>query len=94
MRKHSFALAFSPWRSASLAPAGPHGWVARERVLAIGSWESAPIRRAARQARNEGRLIDLTYGQACRYVIFMDSGHVILSSKDEVLVPTHTGETS
>lgn len=60
---------------------GPGGWVAAERIIAIGNWDSAPIRRAARKAKAENRLIDLTYGQACHWVIFMDSGQVILSSK-------------
>ncbi len=63
---------------------GPGGWIAAERIVAVGNWESAPIRRAARKAKAENRLIDLTYGQACRWVIFMDSGQVILSSKQPV----------
>lgn len=61
---------------------GPGGQLAFGRVIAVGRWDSAPIRRAARQARTEGRLIDLTYGHACRWVFFMDSGHVVLGSQD------------
>ncbi len=60
---------------------GPGGSVARQRVVAMGRWDSAPIRRAARLARKEGRLIDLTYGQACRWVFFLDSGHVVLGTQ-------------
>lgn len=60
---------------------GPAGSLALRRVVAVGRWDSAPIRRAVRQARKEGRLIDLTYGQACRWVYFLDSGHVVLGTQ-------------
>jgi regulator of extracellular matrix RemA (YlzA/DUF370 family) len=60
---------------------GHGGMVDLQRIVAIGLWASAPIRRAARQARVEGRLIDLTYGQATRWVIFLDSGHLVLASE-------------
>jgi regulator of extracellular matrix RemA (YlzA/DUF370 family) len=55
--------------------------IAPDRVVAAGRWESAPVRRAARKAKGEGRLIDLTYGHACQWVFFMDSGHVVLGTK-------------
>jgi regulator of extracellular matrix RemA (YlzA/DUF370 family) len=60
---------------------GPGGSVAHRRVVSIGRWDSTPIRRAVNQARKEGRLIDLTYGRACRWVYFLDSGHVVLGTK-------------
>ena len=63
-----------------LWPVGPAGLVAPERVLAAGRWESAPIRRAARKAKAEGRLIDLTFGRACKWVLFLDSGHLVLAA--------------
>lgn len=63
-----------------LSPAGPGGMVAPGRVVAAGRWDSAPIRRAARTAKAEGRLIDLTYGHACKWVLFLDSGHVVLAT--------------
>lgn len=66
--------------AAPLWTAGPGGSVARERIIAIGRWDSAPIRRAARQARQANRLIDLTFGYACKAVVFMDTGQVVLSA--------------
>jgi regulator of extracellular matrix RemA (YlzA/DUF370 family) len=63
-----------------LWPLGVGGMVAPERILAAGRWESAPIRRAARRARDEGKLIDLTFGRACHWVLFLDSGHLVLAS--------------
>jgi len=62
-----------------LWPVGQGGMVAPERVVAVGRWDSAPIRRAARKAKAEGKLIDLTFGKACLWVLFLDSGHLILA---------------
>jgi len=63
-----------------LWPAGEGGMVAPDRVIVAGRWDSAPVRRAARKAKTEGRLIDLTFGRACVWVMFLDSGHVVLAS--------------
>jgi regulator of extracellular matrix RemA (YlzA/DUF370 family) len=62
--------------------AGHGGMVARERIVAVGRWSSAPMQRAARRARQEGRLIDLTYGHACQWVLFLDSGHLVLATNE------------
>jgi regulator of extracellular matrix RemA (YlzA/DUF370 family) len=56
------------------------GAVAGDRIVALANPGSAPIQRAARRAREEGRLIDLTFGRRIRTVLFMDSGHVIRTS--------------
>ncbi len=50
------------------------------RIIAIVSPESAPIKRFIQDGRDEGKLIDATYGRRTRAVIVMDSGHIILSS--------------
>lgn len=63
-----------------LWPVGAGGMIAPERVVAVGRYDSAPIRRAARIAGQQGRLINLTYGHACIWVIFLDSGHLALAS--------------
>lgn len=60
----------------------PGGKLPKKRIIAAGRWESAPIRRAARKARAEGRLIDLTFGHACHWVYFMDTGHVVLGANE------------
>ena len=54
--------------------------VSAERVVAVVSPESAPIKRIIQDARDSGVLIDATYGRRTRAVIVMDSGHVILSA--------------
>ncbi len=54
--------------------------VAANRLVAIVSPESAPIKRIVQEARESGRLIDATCGRRTRAVVVTDSGHVILSA--------------
>ena len=54
--------------------------VAANRIIAIISPESAPIKRIISEARDKGFLIDATYGRRTRAVIVTDSSHVILSA--------------
>lgn len=54
--------------------------VSANRLIAIVSPESAPIKRIVQEARDKGSLIDATYGRRTRAVIIMDSDHVILSA--------------
>ena len=54
--------------------------VSANRLIAIVSPESAPIKRIIQEARDRSMLIDATYGRRTRSVIIMDSGHIILSA--------------
>ena len=54
--------------------------VAANRIISIISPESAPIKRIIQEARDNGTLIDATYGRRTRAVIVTDSGHIILSA--------------
>lgn len=54
--------------------------VAADRVVAIVSPESAPIKRIISEARERGQLVDATYGRRTRAVLITDSGHIILSA--------------
>ena len=51
-----------------------------ERVVAIVSPNSAPMKRLKDEAKNEKRLIDATHGRRTRSMIIMDSNHIILSA--------------
>jgi regulator of extracellular matrix RemA (YlzA/DUF370 family) len=53
--------------------------VVLERIIAIVSPDSAPVKRMVQDARDRGILIDATYGRKTRAVVVTDSGHVILS---------------
>lgn len=54
--------------------------VAANRLMAILSPESAPIKRMIQDAREKSFLIDATYGRKTRAVLIMDSGQIILSA--------------
>jgi len=54
--------------------------VSANRLVAIVSPESAPIKRIIQEARERGMLIDATYGRRTRAVIVTDSDHIILSA--------------
>lgn len=54
--------------------------VSANRLVAVISPESAPIKRMVQEAREAGRLIDATYGRRTRAVLMTDSDHIILSA--------------
>lgn len=54
--------------------------VSANRIVAIVSPDSAPIKRIITEARDRGVLIDATYGRRTRAVIITDSDHVVLSA--------------
>ncbi len=53
--------------------------IAVERIIAIASPESAPIKRLIQDSKDAGRVIDVTCGRKTRAVVITDSDHVILS---------------
>lgn len=52
--------------------------VAVERIVAIVSPDSAPVKRMIAEAREQKRVIDATQGRRTRAVILMDSDHLVL----------------
>jgi len=54
--------------------------VVADRVVAIVSPNSAPMKRLKDEAKKEKRLIDATHGRRTRSIIVVDSNHVILSA--------------
>lgn len=54
--------------------------VVADRVVAIVSPNSAPMKRLKDEARENHRLVDATHGRRTRSVIIMDSNHIILSA--------------
>ena len=54
--------------------------VVSERIVAIVSPNSAPMKRLKDEAKDEKRLIDATHGRRTRSIIIMDSNHVVLSA--------------
>jgi len=54
--------------------------LAMNRVIAIVSPNSAPVKRTIQEGRNKGLLIDMTNGRRTKAVIVTDSGHIILAA--------------
>ncbi|HDL89894.1 MAG TPA: DUF370 domain-containing protein [Thermodesulforhabdus norvegica] len=53
--------------------------VVANRIVAIVSPSSAPMKRLKEDAKQDGRLIDATMGRKTRAIVITDSNHVILS---------------
>lgn len=54
--------------------------VAMNRVIAIASPNSAPIKRTIQDSKSNGTLIDMTSGRRTKAVVFTDSGHIVLAA--------------
>lgn len=66
--------------------------VSANRLVAIVSPESAPIKRIIQEAKDRGTLIDATYGRRTRAVLITDSDHVILSAVQPETVANRLNE--
>ena len=65
--------------------------ISAERLVAVVSPDSAPIKRIVKEARDQGRLIDASYGRSTRAVLIMDSDHVILSALQPETIANRAG---
>ena len=54
--------------------------VAADKIVAIVSPDSAPIKRMVQEAKDNGTAIDATFGRKTRAVLIMDSDHIVLSA--------------
>ena len=54
--------------------------ISAERLIAVVSPDSAPVKRLVQEARDRGMLIDATFGRKTASVFIMDSDHVVLSA--------------
>ncbi len=55
-------------------------FVSADKVIAVVAPDSAPIKRIIQDAKEQGMLIDATYGRKTRSVIIAESEHIILSA--------------
>lgn len=65
--------------------------VSANRVVAIVSPDSAPIKRIVQDAKNKGTVVDATYGRRSRAVIITDSEYIILSAIQPETVANRIG---
>lgn len=54
--------------------------VSAERIIAVVSPESAPVKRLIIDGKNNGNVIDVSCGRKTRSVLISDSGNIILSA--------------
>ena len=66
--------------------------VSAERIIAIVSPDSAPVKRMIQEGRERGVLIDATYGRRTRAVLIMDNDHLVLSALQPETVANRLGE--
>jgi len=50
------------------------------RLVAVVSPDSAPIKRIVQDAKSKSLLVDATYGRRCKAVLITDTDHIILSA--------------
>ena len=70
--------------------------VAAERIVALVSPDSAPVKRLMQDAKEMGRVIDVSCGRKTRSVLITDSEHVILSAltTEKIALRLEGGESS
>ena len=67
--------------------------VVADRIVAIITPSSAPIKRLKEEAREAGLLVDVTQGRKTRAILILDSRHVILSAiQPETITSRFEGE--
>lgn len=54
--------------------------VSADKVIAVVSPDSAPIKRIVQEGKESGSIIDATFGRRTKAVIIMDGGMVVLSA--------------
>ena len=66
--------------------------IAADRIIAIVSPNSAPVKRMIQEARDRKRVIDATQGRRTRAVIQTDSDHVVLSAIQPETIAGRVGQ--
>lgn len=64
--------------------------VTANKIVAVVSPESAPIKRMVQEAKDAKTAIDATCGRRTRSVLIMDSGHIILSAIQPETIASRT----
>ena len=66
--------------------------IAADRIIAIVSPDSAPVKRMIQEARDRKRVIDATQGRRTRAVIQNASAHVVLSAIQPETIAGRVGQ--
>jgi extracellular matrix regulatory protein A len=65
--------------------------ISAERIVAVISPDSAPIKRLVQEARDARKIVDATQGRRTRAVIVTDSSYIVLSAIQPETVASRTG---
>ncbi len=65
-----------------LFDAGFGNYINADRIISVVSPESLPVRRLIQDAKNAGRMIDVSCGKKTKSVLITDSDHVICSAEE------------
>ncbi len=72
-----------------LIDAGFGNYINCDRLISVVSPDSLPVRRLIQDAKNAGRLIDVSCGKKTKSVLITDSDHIICSAEEpEVIIKT------
>lgn len=72
---------------------GFYNYVVSDKVLAMISSDSAPMRRIIQEFRKSGRLIDATQGRKTKSVIFLSGGQIATSAlTQDILMRRMSGD--
>lgn len=74
---------------------GFDNYVISDKVIALVSSDSAPMRRVIQEFRKGGKLIDATQGRKTKSVVFLESGQIAASAlPQEILMRRMSGDKS
>ena len=72
-----------------LIDAGFGNYVNCDRLISVISPDSLPVRRLIQDAKNAGRLIDVSCGKKTKSVLITDSDYIICSAEEpEIIIKT------
>jgi hypothetical protein len=61
-------------------------FISAAKLVSVTSPDSAPIKRAMQIAKENGRLIDASFGRSTKSVLFMENGYIVLSALGPELI--------
>jgi hypothetical protein len=67
--------------------------VSSDKIIAVVSPESAPVKRIVQEAKADGMLVDATCGRKCKSVIIAEHNHIVLSAISCEAIQNRTEES-
>ena len=68
-------------------------FISAAKLVSVTSPDSAPIKRAMQIAKENGRLIDASFGRSTKSVLFMENGYIVLSALGPELIAERAEES-